>query len=524
MPAGPLIGIDIGSQQIKIAELRPGKTGLTITALGLGPTPVGIIQNNIITDPAAMGTAIKQLMRESGITIKRAIGCITGQNAVVIRIIEVPRMTDAELKETMKWEVERHVPFAPSETVLDYQPLVARTPEAAAGPNMEVLLAVAQQDAVSNYIDTLFAAGLDPIAIDIEPLAISRAILDLQDGRPVARPQAPLGEPAFADAGAEETVAIVNIGAANTDIAIFQGGQLTFPRSLPLAGDSLTRAIAEALQYTMEQAERVKRDYAVIQLDRMAVYTGTAYEEGYETPQFQDEDHFNLNDDAADNPFDLNAQGSDFGNAFRSDSDVPLGGTAFGGTAFGGMPTFDDGEQTPPVGRRTLNIANSPASDVPPAFMPPTDDVGFGLAGAGMGKDESKLRDDIFEAIAPVLGELASEIRRSLDYYRSRGAQVSIDRVLLTGGSAGLTNLAAFLQNELQAPVAVASPLASLPVTSKHFDPSYLPTIGPVFTIAVGLAARDAVFGANPLPRKPKPAKVAAGATAGPSAAATPAS
>lgn len=511
MPAGPLIGIDIGSQQIKIAELRPGKNGLTITALGIGPTPVGVVQNNIITDPSGMGTAIKQLMRESGITVKRAVGCISGQNAVVIRIIEVPRMTDAELKETMKWEVERHVPFAPSETVLDYQPLVPRTPEAASGPNMEVLLAVAQQDAVSNYIDTLFAAGLDPIAIDIEPLALSRAVLDLQDGRPVARPQAPVGEPAFADGGFEETVAIVNIGAANTDIAIFQGGQLTFPRSLPLAGDSLTRAIAEALQYTLEQAERVKRDYAVVQLDRMAVYTGTAYEEGYETPQFQDEDSFNLNDDAADNPFDQNAQSSDFGNAFRTESDVPLGGTAFGGT-----PAFDDLEQPLPVERRTLNIARPALPDTPPAFMPPTDDIGFGLAGAG--KDESKLRDDIFEAIAPVLGELASEIRRSLDYYRSRGAQVSIDRVLLTGGSAGLTNLAAFLQNELQAPVAVASPLAALPVTSKHFDPSYLPTIGPAFTIAVGLAARDAVFGANPLPKKVKPAKVAAAAATGPNA------
>jgi len=522
MPAGPLIGIDIGSQQIKIAELRPGKTGLTITGLGIGPTPVGVIQNSIITDPAAMGAAIKQLMRESGITVKRAVGCITGQNAVVIRIIEVPRMTDAELKETMKWEVERHVPFAPSETVLDYQPLVPRTPEAASGPNMEVLLAVAQQDAVANYIDTLFAAGLDPVAIDVEPLAISRAILDLQDGRPVARPQAASGEPAFADMGADETVAIVNIGAANTDIAIFQGGQLTFPRSLPLAGDSLTRAIAEAMQYTLEQAERVKRDYAVVQLDRMAVYTGTAYEEGYETPQFQDEDNFSMGEDA--NPFDLNPQGPDFGNAFRTDSDPPLGGTAFGGAAvYGGA---DDLDRTQPIERRTLNLARPAPSDAPHAFVPPTDDIGFGMAGGGLGAgggpDESKLRDDIFEAIAPVLGELASEIRRSLDYYRSRGAQVSIDRVLLTGGSAGLTNLAAFLQNELQAPVAVASPLSALPVTSKHFDPSYLPTIGPAFTVAVGLAARDAVFGANPLPKKPKQAK--APSVPAPAAAAPPAS
>ena len=511
MAAGPLIGIDIGSQQIKIAELRPGKNGLAVTALGLGPTPAGIIQNNIITDPPVMGKAIKQLMRESGITVKRVIGCISGQNAVVVRIIEVPRMTDAELKETMKWEVERHVPFAPSETVLDYQPLTPRNAEAAAGPNMEVLLAVAQQDAVNNYLDTLFAAGLDPVSIDIEPLAVSRPLLDLHEGRPVVRPQALPGEPIL-DTGYAETVAIINIGASNTDIAVFQNGQLTFPRPLPLAGDSLTRAIAEALQYTVEQAERVKRDYAVVQLDRMAVYTGSAYGAGdYETPEFQDEENFNLHDDG-DHSLDFNPQSPDFGNAFRAEPSGPLGGTAFGGE-----------EEAAPVARRALNLARPATSDVPPAFLPPTEGAGFGLAGAAAaGVDENHLRDQIFEAIAPVLGELASEIRRSLDYYRSRGAQVSIDRVLLTGGSAVLPNLAAFLQNELQVPVAVASPFDGLSVTSKHFDSSYLPAIGPAFTVAVGLAARDAVFSANPLPKKPKPVKGAAAAAPNPNAANTP--
>ncbi len=65
-------------------------------------------------------------------------------------------------------------------------------------------------------------------------------------------------------------------------------------------------------------------------------------------------------------------------------------------------------------------------------------------------------------------------------------------------------------------PVAVANPLALLPVTSKAFDPSYLPTIGPVFTVAVGLAARDAVFVANPVPKAPKVSKKAAEATPSP--------
>ena len=151
----PTVGLDIGTQQIKVVELRPGKSGrLAVTAVGVAPTPVGVLQNNIITDPQLMGQAIKQLLRESGITAKRAVGSVAGQSAVVVRIIEVPKMTDAELKETMRWEVERHVPFAPSETVIDYQPLASADPMAEANPNMEVLLAVAQQDVIANFVDT----------------------------------------------------------------------------------------------------------------------------------------------------------------------------------------------------------------------------------------------------------------------------------------------------------------------------------------------------------------------------------
>ena len=500
MAATPVIGLDIGSQQIKIAELRPGKTGLTISALGIGPTPQGVIQNNIITDPAAMGAAIKQIMRESGISVKKVVGCISGQNAVVIRIIEVPRMTDAELKETMKWEVERHVPFAPSETMLDYQPLVQYTAEARNAPNMEVLLAVAQQDAVNNYLSSLYAAGLDPVAIDIEPLASARAVLDIAEGgQPLARPQFLPGMETMPDGPPPETVAVVNIGAANTDISIFQGDQLTFPRSLPLAGDSLTRAIAEALQYTPEQAERVKREYAVVQLDRMAVYTGTHYEgEGSfdDTPQFEDENGFDLNDDNQDHPFDMSA----------GDAAV-FGEAGYQGNSSGrlGEPRFDDVERTQPMSRRTLNLAKPLSSENSGTFLGAD---GFGLPPVESTVDADKLRDDIFEAIAPVLGEMASELRRSLDYYRSRGAQISVDRVLLTGGTATLTNFAAFLQNELQLPVAVANPLAALPVTAKQFDPSYLSVIGPAFTVAVGLAARDAVFSANPVPKVPKAPKL----------------
>jgi type IV pilus assembly protein PilM len=120
---------------------------------------------------------------------------------------------------------------------------------------------------------------------------------------------------------------------------------------------------------------------------------------------------------------------------------------------------------------------------------------------------DTGLRDHVFEAIAPILSELATEIRRSLDYYRSRAQGRSVDRVLVSGGTANLKNIDQFLQAELQVPVTIANPFSGMAVSSKNFDPAYLRTIASGFTIAVGLAAREAVFEANPLPKKGKAPK-----------------
>jgi len=532
MAFGPTVGLDIGTQQIKAVELRAGKAGLTVSALGVAPTPVGVMQNNIVTDPKSMGQAIRQLLKESGISAKKVVGSVAGQSAVVIRVIEVPKMTDAELKETMKWEVERHVPFAPSETVMDFQPLPSPGgAQAEANPNMEVLLAVAQQDIVTNFVDTLFAAGLDPQAIDIEPLATGRALLDIAGGRPVVRAQsvmAPAAAPGeftgdFGDGAAVETVAVVNIGASNTDISIFQDGQLVFPRSLPLAGDSLTRAIAEILGYTLDQAERVKREAGEIQLERMSIYTGTAYGDGFESPQFEEGLQFTdepasflgeAEDAPLRNPFDTSPE-------FETDNTAEVLGAKnpFATTPEG--PQFDEPDRTQPIPRRTLNLAKRPELEAASPFGAPLDDNAFAVPGGPSSASDEQTRNQVFEAIAPVLGELSTELRRSLDYYRSRAQGHSVDRVVLCGGSASLRNLAAFLQNELQVPVLVADPLQGLSVTSKHYDPAYLQTIAPAFAVALGLAARNAVFDANPAPRvpkAPKAAKNAGAATTGPPA------
>src|SRR5947207_7549508 len=223
----PVLGLDIGSNYIKVVEARLTKDRAVVTALGVMPTPTDAVDNNVILDPAALGAAIKKLLEQTGIKTKKVVSTVASQSSLVVRIIPVPKMNRAELEEAMKWEVERHVPFQPSEIVRDFQPLT-RAEDVPEGGQMEVLLAVAQDGFVNQHVAALRAAGLEPVAIDIQPLALSRSLLDLSNG------SGPTGQ-----------VAVVNLGANVSEIDIYRDGVLNFTRALPLAGNTFTRAISQ---------------------------------------------------------------------------------------------------------------------------------------------------------------------------------------------------------------------------------------------------------------------------------------
>jgi type IV pilus assembly protein PilM len=490
--AAPIVGLDIGSAQIKAVELNiSGKDGLTVTNVAFMPTPVGLMQNNLLTDPVLMGKVIKQMFKEGGIRCNRVVGAVAGQTSVVVRIIEVPKMSPTELAETMKWEVERHVSFAPNDVTMDYQVLPNQEVNDS-NPNISVLLAAAQQEVITGYVDMLFAAGLDPIAIDIEPLASGRSLLDIQDHRPIVRPTLNPDNPYDLTAlnAQRDTVAIVNIGAANTDVSIYEDGQLIFPRSLPIAGESLTRAVSEVLGYTMEQAERIKLDHASVIVERMGEYTGSFYGQTDDQAAMDFQYH-----EEPVSSFDTSLADADLG-AFRSPFDQtdedhttapPVPDFSESTQSFEAEDLQDPLERTQPIPRKSLDLARqAPVTDFSGSF-----DLGSSL-------DSEELRVQVFEAIAPVLAEMATELRRSLEYHRSRTRGRGVDRILLCGGTASLKGLDQFLDTELQVPVSIANPLANVKVSTKQYDPVYLGTIAPMFAVALGLAEREAVFLANP--------------------------
>lgn len=433
---GTFVGLDIGTQTIKVVEVSGAGGGLKVTALGIANTPPGAVQQGVISDPKALGAAIRNLLAKAGVHTRSSVSAASGAAAVVVRVIEVPKMTPSELAETMKWEVERHIPFAASDVEMSFQkiddPAADNDPN---NPNMEVLLAVAQRDMVASHLATLSQAGLKPVAIDVEPLAVGRALIDLsKEGR------------------ASRNVVVVNIGASMTDVGIFKNGVLRFPRTIPLGGDNFTRAIADRLGLSMDAAEDEKRANAAVLMDvvqqamqQPGGFGEAATEMGTATPW-----EVGLGDSPLPPPM--------FGDAAGA-APNPFAGSA--------------GEED-----KTISMeAQAPAEPADP---------------------QTARRREIFNALLPILGEFVMELQRSVDYFRSRYPNETVDQIVLCGGSARITDLDRYIESQLGVPTVVADPFAGVLVTSKGISVQQRIDLAPAFAVAMGLAARDAVLGAEP--------------------------
>ncbi|MHB9132501.1 MAG: type IV pilus assembly protein PilM [Armatimonadota bacterium] len=263
-----VLALDIGTRFIKVVELRLARGVISLLNVAVCPTPPDMRDNSQIIDPVGLGRTIRQLLAMNKIKTSKVVLAISGQSSVVVRPIDLPKMTRKELADTMKFEVERHIPFTVDEVVMDYAPFADAEDLPEEESNMKVLLAVAQEELINAYIKMLRAAGLDPIAMDVEILATIRSLVDVQEQ----------------NGSYEHTLALINIGASSTDISIIDRGNVTFTRSVPIAGDALTEAIADQLGRNFEEAEELKKQFGWVFLDSAFEVPTQAYGEDNTPP------------------------------------------------------------------------------------------------------------------------------------------------------------------------------------------------------------------------------------------------
>lgn len=425
-----VVGIDLGSRFIKVAEVRAGRPSV-VTNIGIAPTPEGAVDSTGVVDKAAVAATLKKLLAETGVGTKQAAFALAGQNSVVVRILEVPKMNAVELKQHMDWEIGRNIPFADTRVQSAYE--VVRRPGADPNAdNMEVVLAVAQQDAVDGLVDIADKLGLEPYAIDVEPLALARSLL--------------LTQPDLQSLN----VAVVNLGAEATSIDIYSQGYLSFPRILPTGGNMFTRAIADRLMIAEAEAEQLKVQLAEVLMDQIPQTTSPFGTPGMPTGGFYTPG-LGSEPTIAPEPSPFMTPGS-FTAPEPSEPEIPP------------SPFAVPGEPEP---AETAQAAPEPAL---PAQSP---------------IDPRKV--EVFRAIYPLLEELVSEIRRSIEYFRSRNPDADVQMIVLCGGGAIMPNLDQFIATAVGIPTVVGNPFKGVQLQVKRHGPEYVAANAHLMAVAVGM-------------------------------------
>ncbi len=103
------------------------------------------------------------------------------------------------------------------------------------------------------------------------------------------------------------------------------------------------------------------------------------------------------------------------------------------------------------------------------------------------GDSSSVSLDSVMDSIS---GEVASEIARTVDYFKTSTTNSELDRVLLCGGVAKVNGLMQQVSDRMQIPLEVADPFAEIEVTGSDVDPDTLADLAPSAAVGVGLALR----------------------------------
>jgi type IV pilus assembly protein PilM len=248
--AKAVVGLDIGSSAVKGVELKAAGKKYKVTAFATEPIPPDSIVDGAIIDGAAVADAIRRLFENKAFKAKEVAASLSG-NAVIVKKISLPVMTEAELAESIHWEAEQYIPFDIQDVNLDYQILDAGTGPDSKG-TMDVLLVAAKKEKIADYTGVISQAGRTAVVVDVDAFALQNAY-EMNYG---IDPQA--------------VVVLLNAGASAININIVSGSQSVFTRDVSLGGNAYTEAVQKELNLPFESAEQLKKGEAV---------NGTSYED-----------------------------------------------------------------------------------------------------------------------------------------------------------------------------------------------------------------------------------------------------
>lgn len=196
-----------------------------------------VVKNGLIKNKKKLQENIVKLLESAQPKAIKTPYCIISlpESQVFTAVFKLPAgLKQNEIMNTIPFKAEEVIPFKPSEIYFDFKTIYKK------GPTQEIFYVAVPIKVVDSYVEALNNVGLKPVAFDLESISLARALLD----KKVPKQNAKL---------------IMDIGARNTNLNIFDRGGIRQSLSIRLAGDRFTKSIAKSLKIKEKEASELKR-------------------------------------------------------------------------------------------------------------------------------------------------------------------------------------------------------------------------------------------------------------------------
>lgn len=227
-------GLDISDQTLRFVQMggRPAKP--QIKSYNEIRLPAGCVVNGQIKQPQIFIDHLKKLAKtKSGRgQLSREAVVVLPEAGTFLKSLSIEAADAKELPDKIKEALPKEIPLELEEIYFDWE-IADKKPG-----HFQVLAGVSPKQTVDEYLDIISQAGITPVVLDLEAIAIAQLLIDQN--------------------GDHQPKIIIDIGQNRTGLFLYDGNNIQFSVSLPLSGNYIDTIIAEALDLTMEQAEEAK--------------------------------------------------------------------------------------------------------------------------------------------------------------------------------------------------------------------------------------------------------------------------
>ena len=229
---GDFFALDIGTNAIRVVQLEnSGQDNWSLLHYGYAPVDLKTTSANSKESEHRLGEIIMTAVGQSGIKTKNVAIGLPSQKTFTT-VIDVPMMPEAELRSTVKYQIDQYIPMAIDEAKVDWVLLgqSAHNPQ-----QQEVLLASTANSYAEERLEFIEGLGLNVIAAEPDPIAMIRALLP---------------------SGIQDARLLIDVGELSTNLVVTFADSPRLVRTIPTGLHSLVKAAVQNLNVQEDQARQ----------------------------------------------------------------------------------------------------------------------------------------------------------------------------------------------------------------------------------------------------------------------------